>query len=219
MRYPVTAGGTKAEYLDKWYNAQDFGNPTSYGYHEGVDLNLKTGGDSDLGQELKAISNGQLRYYHYSSHPTYGFGRHLYYKIDGPWGTRWVHYAHCQDFTASVRDVNEGEVIAKLGKSGTPYAHLHWAIWKVDPSGMIDKIAKTLTDLNTYWEDPIKFVDKWMAPSPTPEPIVTDPKAKIKLIDPYGVQELQAINSMVSAKDAKIKELEGKITKAKADLA
>ena len=222
MRYPIGVTGSKQEYTDKWYSAQDFGNPTSYGYHEGVDVNLKTGGDTDLGQELKAISNGRLIYYHYSSHPTYGFGRHLVYKIDGVWGTRWIHYAHCQYFTASVRDVNEGEVIAKLGKSGTPYAHLHWAIFKVDPTNLpnkLDTIAKTLQQLNDWWEDPIAFVDKWMQPAPTPEPVISDPKTKIKLVDPYGVQELQAINSMMSAKDTRIKELEGKISNAKSALA
>ncbi len=43
---------------------------------------------------------------------------------------------------------------------------------------------------------------------PVPSPIVTNPQAKLGLVAPYGVQELQAVNSMLIAKDARIKELE-----------
>jgi hypothetical protein len=109
MRYPVSAGGSKQEFDDKWYVAQGFGATTTYGFHEGVDINLKTGGDTDLGQELKSISNGRIVYYHYSSHPTTGFGRHLVVKIDGAWGSRWVHYCHCldTDFKNSSEDVTD----------------------------------------------------------------------------------------------------------------
>lgn len=52
MRYPVGQSGTREEYDKLWYSAQGFGAKTSYGFHEGEDFNLKTGGDTDLGQPL-----------------------------------------------------------------------------------------------------------------------------------------------------------------------
>ena len=157
MRYPVGQSGTKEEFDKLWYNAQDFGAKTSYGFHEGTDLNLKTGGDTDLGQPLYAVANGKIVYYHDASHPTTGFGRHMVLECQTPFGVRWYHYAHCQEITAKVKDVTEGEIIGKLGKSGTTYAHLHFAVFKVDPSTLrngIDTIAKTEDELNKWWENP-----------------------------------------------------------------
>lgn len=194
MRYPVGVTGTKEEFEASWYVAQGFGNPTSYGFHEGADINLKTGGDSDLGQEVKAIANGRIVYYHFSSHPTTGFGRHLVYKIDGAWGSRWVHCCHLtdQDFKNSVQDITEGSIIGRIGKSGTPYAHLHFSIFKVDPIAFgIDNIANTTTELNQYWEDPIAFINTWLPTAPAPAPIPTD-QSLYDFGEGFGIIELQA---------------------------
>jgi murein DD-endopeptidase MepM/ murein hydrolase activator NlpD len=187
MRFPVGNTGTKEEFERDWYNAQGFGVQTSYGWHEGCDINLKTGGDTDLNKELKAISSGRLVYYHYSSHPTTGFGRHLVYKINGPWGSRWVMYSHMSDldFLKGEQDISEGQILGRLGKSGnSPSAHLHWSIYKVDPVGFgIDNYANTQTELNDLWEDPIAFVNKWMvAPAPIPVPDI-----RLSLLDQAGI--------------------------------
>lgn len=157
MRYPVGQLGTKEEFEKFWYSAQRFGEKTSYGFHEGEDFNLKTGGDSDLGQPLYAVANGKVKYYHEGSHPTTGFGKHMVLECNTPFGTRWYHYAHCEEITNKTKDVSEGEVIGKLGKSGTTYAHLHFAVFKVDPPTLrngIDTIAKTQDELNKWWENP-----------------------------------------------------------------
>lgn len=194
MRFPVTATGSKADFEKDWYIAQAFGNPTSYGFHEGADINLKTGGDTDLGQEIKAIANGKIVYYHYSSHPTTGFGRHLVYRIDGAWGTRWVHCCHLSenDFLSGSQDITEGQIIGRLGKSGTPYAHLHFAIFKVDPVSFgIDNIANTTNELNQYWEDPIAFINTWMATVPVPTPSPVTDQSKYDFGEGFGILELQ----------------------------
>lgn len=186
MRYPVGNTGTREEFERDWYVAQGFGVQTSYGFHEGADINLKTGGDTDLGQELKSIANGRIVYYHNASHPTSGFGRHLVVRIEGPWGVRWVHYAHCdlQDFHGAVQDVTEGQIIARLGKSGTSAAHLHFSIRKTDPANEgIDDIANTRTELDTDWEDPIAFINTWIV-APAPEPI---PDIRLALLDVAGI--------------------------------
>jgi murein DD-endopeptidase MepM/ murein hydrolase activator NlpD len=151
MKYPVN------DYKDKWYIAQGFGEKTDYGYHEGVDLNLKTGGDSDLGQSLMAIANGRVTSVHeHTTTPT--FGKHIHIKFNSPFGEKWVHYAHCQKILVPEgASVAEGQQVAELGKSGTKVAHCHFAI-KNQPTG-VDGIAKTQEDL-AKWEDPIVFIEK-----------------------------------------------------------
>ena len=210
MRYPVGNTGSKEEFEQLWYVAQGFGKPTSYGYHEGADINLKTGGDSDLGQELKSIANGRIVYYHYASHPTSAYGRHLVIRIDGVWGTRWIHYAHLQDvnFLNNTQEVSEGQIIGRLGKSGTVDAHLHFSIYKVDPAtnGGIDNFANNTTELNNVWEDPLLFIDKWMQPIETPL-VITD-QTKIPQINNM---EVQAIRSMLYDQEKTISNLNSKI--------
>lgn len=202
MIFPVN------DYETKWRIDQAFGNPTSYGFHEGVDLNLTSGGNTDLGQELKSIAAGKIVYFHYSSHPTTGFGRHITYRIDGAWGSRWVMYSHCDanGFLNAVQDVPEGKVIARLGNSGNSVtAHLHWSIFKVDPAlnGGTDNIANTIQELNNIWEDPIAFVKQWMA-APVPQPSPITEQTPIPLGGIYGNPELQSVRSMLMAKDSEL---------------
>lgn len=189
MKYPV-GNGTLEDYLQNWYDAQPFGQQTSYGFHEGADFNLRTGANTDLGQPVKSIAKGQIVYYHKSSHPNNGFGRHIIVRIDGAWGTRWVHYAHLQeqDFLGATQEVQEGQVIGRLGNSGTPYAHLHFAIYKVDPASLankIDSFAHNSDELNRYWENPVDFINRYMQPITPPTP---QPDVRIKLLDENGIK-------------------------------
>lgn len=143
-----------------------FGVKTSYGFHEGQDINGNGGGDTDLGEPILAIAPGKLVYYHSTSHPTQNFGFHNVYRIEGPWGVRWVHNSHLlDDLLVGEQDIQEGQQIGRVGKSGTTLAHNHFAIFKVDPAILpqgIDTIAKTEEELNAWWEDPIAFIEKWM---------------------------------------------------------
>jgi len=165
MRFPVGTG-TKEDFEKYWYIAQGFGNPTTYGFHEGADINIKTGGDTDLGQPIYAIAEGDKEYYHFNTHPTTGFGIHFAYKITGAWGVRWVHCTHVKT-DSPIKDKShfpEGEKLSEIGKSGTWFAHLHFSIFKVDPATLpqkLDTIAKTTAQLNDWWEDPIPFIIKW----------------------------------------------------------
>lgn len=150
MRYPVND-------WSKWYSAQGFGNKTSYGFHDGEDINLLSGGNSDLGQPLLAIADGEVTSVH--EHST-GFGKHIHIKHTGEWGEVFCHYAHCDSIMVKLGDkVTEGQQVATLGSTGnSQYAHLHWAI-KLAPTG-IDGIADTLERLK-LWTAPIEFVEKW----------------------------------------------------------
>ncbi len=152
MRWPV----------DNWskFNitaGNSYGQKVSYGYHSGVDLNGNGGGNSDCGVELKAISKGVVTSVELRNT---GYGNHLHYRIEGLYGTRWVHYAHClKIFVKSGATLTEGQTIATIGSSGNSnYCHTHWEI-KKKPTG-INGVAKTLFALNDKWEDPITFVKK-----------------------------------------------------------
>lgn len=162
MRYPT--GLSEEDFKKNWYIAQGFGVGTSYGFHEGPDINLKTGGNTDLGQPLYAVGDGKIVYYHSASHPTNGFGLHMVLEVETKLGKRWFHYCHCQTITNSLKRVKEGEVIGTLGKSGgQQFAHLHFSCFKIDPAKLskgIDSIAKSVIDLNKYWEDPLALIDK-----------------------------------------------------------
>lgn len=153
MRPPV--GNDLRDFLDNWYIASPFGENRGSYIHSGDDLNLKTGGDTDLGQPLYAVADGRIVYYHNYSHPSSRFGRHMFLECETIRGRRWYHYAHCQEITNEIKFVKEGDLIGRVGKSGTTYAHLHLAVLKIDPATMydgIDSIARNVEELNLYWE-------------------------------------------------------------------
>lgn len=165
MRFPV-------DKWPDWYDAQPFGTKTDYGYHEGADVNKDTGGDTDLGFPIFAISNGVVTSVHEHINSN-NFGKHVHIQHDGPWGTVYCHYAHCSSIGVKVGDVvNEGQEVARVGKSGTVYSHIHWSI-KLKPTG-IDAIAHNLEELKS-WTDPIKFVMYWSEHTMTDE--ISIPKA------------------------------------------
>ena len=170
VRYPIGRTGTKEEVEKEWYLASNFGDDRVTYIHEAVDWNLKTGGDSDLGQPIYAVADWKLKYYHLNSHNESGFGKHLVYECNTPWGIRYFHIAHTQNPLDPEKqsEGKEGDKLAEVGKTGRPNntlpAHLHFAVFKVDPSTLIntiDSIAKTKTQLNNWWEDPIEFFKKW----------------------------------------------------------
>jgi len=116
------------------------------------------GGNTDLGTPLKAIYPGIVTSVH--NHTT-GFGKHLHYKISGPWGSVWCHYAHCRLVLVKEGDaITEGQVIAEMGSTGnSTAAHLHFEI-KVSPLLGTDAVAKRKEELIS-WSDPLKFIEKW----------------------------------------------------------
>ena len=205
MRYPVGTVGSQKEIDDYWYVARGFGEFVDGSwYHEGVDLNLKTGADTDNGYPLYAIADGKIVYYHRYTHANSGYGKHLIYKIEGDWGVRWVHYAHCQDvdFLNSAVEVKEGQMIARIGKSGTILAHLHLAIYTKDPISNIDRWARTRTELYEWWENPMDFIKQWM--NPPSNPVITD-TTRIPQINNMEVREIRNLIDNQNSKLAQIK--------------
>jgi hypothetical protein len=170
-----------------------FGAPTDYGFHEAWDINDNGGGDSDLGKPVYAVSDGVISSVH--SHSA-GFGNHIHLKVETEEGTRWFHYAHLEKiFCAQDQIVKEGQLLGTVGKSGTVYAHLHFAC-KKQPTG-IDGIAKTKEDL-LKWEDPIAFIERHLTKPPViiQPPVITD-QTKLDFGVAIGVLEFQQVRSML----------------------
>lgn len=153
MRFPVD------NFLTDWNTTAgyEYGDATSYGFHEADDLNMNGGGNIDLGQPLYAVADGEITSVHtHTGSPTFGKHLHLKFNVDGK--DYWSHYAHCNEiFVSEGQKVKKGDKIATVGNSGTTYAHCHFAI-KNQPTG-IDGIAKTKEDLKK-WESPIAFIKK-----------------------------------------------------------
>lgn len=115
--YPVGKPNAKG-----YYNAQPFGKNN----HLGDDWNAVTGGNSDLGNPIYAIANGQVSFAE---------------NIGGGWGNviRIIHrlpdstfveslYAHCDEILVSTDSiVKRGYQIGKIGTANGAYlAHLHF---------------------------------------------------------------------------------------------
>ena len=97
-----------------------------------------------------------------------------------------------------------------MGKSGTTYAHLHFAVFKVNPSeiGGIDVIAKTQDQLNKWWEDPFLTLNtKTESTDMMPDYLKT-------LIQEAGIKnegEFRAFWEKAIKYDDKVKELNNEI--------
>ncbi len=119
-------------------------------YHPGEDYNFGVGGFDDLGQDVVATSSGVVIYANKLStgygnmvviKHTLGYNLKRYIKDTYGIDTNELYslYAHLQDFSVKVGDaVTPGQVIAKLGNTGTTYPHLHFEIY-----APIGDLAKT----------------------------------------------------------------------------
>jgi murein DD-endopeptidase MepM/ murein hydrolase activator NlpD len=112
-----------------YYNAQPF----MKNAHLGDDWNATTGGNSDLGQPIFAVSNGIV-----SEVKDYkgGWGNVVRIIHQLPNGEfRESLYAHCQEVLVEEREaVKIGQKIATIGNvDGLYYAHLHLEMrWKIN---------------------------------------------------------------------------------------
>lgn len=137
---------------------QEFGVKTDYGYHCGEDWNGIHGGNTDLGYKLYPITRGVI---HHVSNSSTGFGPIVVYRIDGPWGTRWIRYAHCKSILQTEGECFPDKPIAELGNEGnSTAAHLHWSVIK-KPLNNWRMVARDKATLDEYFEDPSEFLSNW----------------------------------------------------------
>jgi len=173
--------------------------------HLGDDYNGAGGGNSDLGYDVKAIANGVVEKVIYWN-GRYGFGNHVfvkhylsdYLKEKCGNGIIYSHYAHLDAFRCHEgQEVTKGQVIAKLGNSGTRWAHLHLSIRKPTGRGYEDYPShKSLSWINERYFRPYTFIQENLEPK-TPEldretrqPVCEDDGSIHPVSSPSDVPEL-----------------------------
>jgi len=165
---PQSQGGTgyvtEANDGDGYYNAQDFGDwNTDYGgYHLGEDWNGEGGGDTDFGDAVYAVSNGEVVY---ADDAGKGWGNVIIINHRLPDGSEvqsmYAHLRYDSMLVSTGDTVKRGEKIAEIGKGyqdAEYWAHLHFEIrfpdceyWnKPGPGYSLDTIG---------WTDPSDFID------------------------------------------------------------
>lgn len=148
MRWPFTPFKTDSH----------FNQAVSYGPHEGLDINGLGGGNTDCGTPLYPLTDGEIVH---TSESNADYGNLLVIEITGPWGTRWVRYAHCQSFLKKSGRCSEKEPVALMGSTGNSTAcHLHFDILKKKPSKW-RFYTKDKALFAEYFEDPKAFIEKW----------------------------------------------------------
>ncbi len=117
--FPVGFPNAKA-----YYNAQKF----KENQHLGEDWNAVTGGDSDLGHPIFAISHGFVSQ-SYDAGPGWGNIIRIIHKTQNGEKVESL-YAHCLDRLSKKGDwVKRGDTIATIGNANGAYlAHLHFEI-------------------------------------------------------------------------------------------
>jgi hypothetical protein len=112
-----------------------------------LDLNLRSGGDSDLGQPVKASANGRVIR---AENVGTGYGNLVVIEHNGTWSTA---YAHLNQINVQRgQTVTDATTIGTVGKSGgQTYTHLHYEQRK---SGTpVSIMFGTSTDVKYYNND------------------------------------------------------------------
>lgn len=152
MRLP-TGNGTQEDFDHHWYSADAWDSYRTDGdyYHGGEDINLKTGSNTDCGQPVYAVADGQITH---TEEKTTGFGKHLHLKCSDV----WFHYCHLQDILVnSGQSVAEGQLLGHIGSTGnSQYCHLHFE-GKKKAIG-VNAVAKTKEALLASWFNPIEYI-------------------------------------------------------------
>lgn len=136
--------------------------------HPGADLNIRTGGDSDLGKKIYNITEGTVESARFW--PVWGYI--VVTRHDGP-GV-WTMHAHCSKLTVKRGDKLEaGDVIGYVGKgapdkthpNGRYWAHDHLEVRTADlapndwPSARLSR-AKALAEIKRTRVDPMSWLKK-----------------------------------------------------------
>lgn len=156
--YPIGKPGyiTQAKDGDGWYNARDFREVN----HLGEDWNAETGGNTDCGLPVRAISNGKIVF---AGTNIEGWGNVLIIRHLLPDGRQVESlYGHLKSFTKTSGDVGIREIIGLIGDGGGLYScHLHLEIrFSNCPSWGTAGLGYSLDAKG--WTDPSSFIDSYL---------------------------------------------------------
>lgn len=187
FRHPLGNGRISAAFDgDGFYVASGFNEPNASiggSYHLGVDWNGESGGDSDLGQPVYAVSNATVvAVVSNQGSAMTGFGNYVVLRhdfatptlINGQLVTH-VHslYAHLESVSAIAvgHQVAIGQQIGTLGNSGfADLAHLHFEITLGNTLPTSDD-GYNPAGAPMSWVDPVAFINARLdIADPAPDP-------------------------------------------------
>lgn len=153
--YPVSNSKrvSEANDGDGWYNAQDFGENN----HLGEDWNKESGGNTDCGLPVYAVSKGAIVF---AGEAGKGWGKVIIIRHKLPDGTLVeTLYSHLSFMARTSGDVERRELIGRIGDADGAYpCHLHFELrfpdcraWGLTGPGYSSE-AKG-------WSDPSDFID------------------------------------------------------------
>lgn len=179
---------------------QTFKNPTTYGPHEGWDINGLGGGNTDLNTPLLAVADGEIVHV---SESTKDYGKLLVLRCKTLLGDRWVRYAHCNSFMFTSGPVKRGDVVAFMGSTGNSTAsHLHFDVLKKQPSSWRYYGKASFSE---HFEDPNIFFDTDLLVEdnkPPVEPVTVDFGNFVTSEETYGILPLETLKSKLTDKDS-----------------
>lgn len=153
--YPFgnSKASTKAKDGDGWYNAQDFGENN----HLGEDWNKETGGSSDCGLPVYAVSKGTIIF---AGEAGPGWGKVIIVRHSLPGGTLVeTLYGHLKALTKTGGDVERREQIGNIGDADGVYpCHLHFEL-RLSDCPFWGEIGPGYSTTRAGWTDPSNFLD------------------------------------------------------------
>ena len=115
-----------------WYIAQGHTwSKSRLGGHTGLDINLRTGGDTDLGQPVYSTCNGLVVYA--QTAPGNYWGNIVVVQSVGMGGLEFWRYAHLNSIDVQVGEyIFASDSVGTIGKGGRRryWAHLHLDCWR-----------------------------------------------------------------------------------------
>ncbi len=155
--YPLGKSGTLTQAKDKdgWYNALDFGKEN----HLGEDWNKDTGGNSDCGEPVYAIANGEVTY---AADVGPGWGNVVIVTHHLPDGDKVQSlYGHLQEIIRTSGEVKKRELIGKVGNADGRYlCHLHLEL-RDQHCPSWDLVFVGYSPVRYGWLDPSDFIDRF----------------------------------------------------------
>lgn len=153
--YAVGSTGyvTEANDKDGWYNAQDFGEND----HLGEDWNARTGGNTDCGMPVYAVSKGTIVF---AAEAGPGWGKVIIVRHRLPDGKLLeTLYGHLESFQRTSGEVERRERIGSVGNADGSYlCHLHLELRFADcPSW--GATGPGYSRETKGWTDPSDFID------------------------------------------------------------
>lgn len=155
--YPIgkTETVTQAkDQKDEWFNAQDFGENNRLG----EDWNKNSGGNTDCGEAVFAIADGQIVY---AENAGIGWGNVVIIEHNLPDGTKIQSlYGHLRKILKTIGEVKFREQIGEVGNADGRYlCHLHLEL-REENCPMWNKAGGGYSTDRKGWIDPSDFIDK-----------------------------------------------------------